>query len=115
VFNTAFLDVAVAGDMAGPWTLSRLLGGAKARELYFLPGKFDADEAERIGLVQRLVDDDALGAALEIADGLAAHDREALTLAKQTMWTNLTAPSLDAALALEARAWDTTWTTTGAG
>jgi hypothetical protein len=30
------------------------------------------------------------------------------------MWTNLTAPSLDAALALEARAWGTTWSTTGA-
>lgn len=53
-FNTAFLDVAVAGDMGGPWTLSRLVGASKARELYFLPGKFDADEAHRIGLVARV-------------------------------------------------------------
>ena len=58
IFNTAFLDVAVAGDMGGPWTLSHLLGGAKARELYFLPGKFDADEAHRIGLVASVHDDD---------------------------------------------------------
>ena len=29
VFNSAFLDVAVAGDMAGPWSLPRLVGGAK--------------------------------------------------------------------------------------
>jgi 2-(1,2-epoxy-1,2-dihydrophenyl)acetyl-CoA isomerase len=53
-FNTAFLDVGVAGDMGGPWTLPRILGAAKARELYFLPGKFDADEALRIGLVSRV-------------------------------------------------------------
>jgi len=57
-FNVAFLDVGVAGDMGGPWTLSRLLGDAKARELYFLPGKFDAEEALRIGLVSRVFPDE---------------------------------------------------------
>jgi 2-(1,2-epoxy-1,2-dihydrophenyl)acetyl-CoA isomerase len=56
-FNTAFLDVAVAGDMGIPWTLPRLVGAAKARELSFLPGKFDAAEAQRIGLVARVFDD----------------------------------------------------------
>jgi 2-(1,2-epoxy-1,2-dihydrophenyl)acetyl-CoA isomerase len=53
-FNSAFLDVGVAGDMGGPWTLPRLVGAAKARELYFLPGKFDAAEALRIGLVSKV-------------------------------------------------------------
>ena len=41
-FNTAFLDVGVAGDMGGPWSLPRIVGAAKARELYFMPDKFDA-------------------------------------------------------------------------
>ena len=54
-FNTAFLDVGMSGDMGGTWFLPRIVGPAKARELYFLPGKFDAREAERIGLVNRLV------------------------------------------------------------
>jgi 2-(1,2-epoxy-1,2-dihydrophenyl)acetyl-CoA isomerase len=54
-FNTAFLDVGLSGDMGGTWFLPRILGGAKARELYFLPGKFDAAEAARIGLVSRVV------------------------------------------------------------
>ena len=54
-FNTAFLGVGVAGDMGVPWTLPRLVGAAKARELSFLPHKFDAREAERIGLVNRVV------------------------------------------------------------
>ena len=54
-FNVAFLDVGMSGDMAGTWFLPRILGAAKARELYFLPGKFDAAEAARIGLVNRVV------------------------------------------------------------
>lgn len=58
-FNSAFLDVGVAGDMGGPWSLPRLVGAAKARELYFLPGKFDAAEALRIGLVSRVSKADA--------------------------------------------------------
>src|SRR5580704_6133984 len=53
-FNSAFLDVGMSGDMAGSWFLPRILGAAKARELYFLPGKFDAAEAARIGLVSRV-------------------------------------------------------------
>ncbi|HEY4343380.1 MAG TPA: enoyl-CoA hydratase-related protein [Parvibaculum sp.] len=64
-FNTAFLDVAVAGDMAGPWSLPRLVGAAKARELYFLPGKFDAAEALRIDLVSRVFDDAAFTAEVD--------------------------------------------------
>jgi 2-(1,2-epoxy-1,2-dihydrophenyl)acetyl-CoA isomerase len=57
-FNTAFLDVGVAGDMGGPWTLARIVGAARARELCFLPGKFDAEEALRIGLVSRVFPDE---------------------------------------------------------
>jgi 2-(1,2-epoxy-1,2-dihydrophenyl)acetyl-CoA isomerase len=40
--------------MGGPWSLSRIVGSARARELYFLAGKFDAAEALRIGLVTRV-------------------------------------------------------------
>ena len=53
-FNSAFLDVGMSGDMGGTWFLPRILGAAKARELYFLPGKFDAAEAVRLGLVSRV-------------------------------------------------------------
>ena len=51
VFNSAFLGVAISGDMAGPWLLPRIVGATKARELFFMSQKFRADEAERIGLV----------------------------------------------------------------
>lgn len=84
IFNTAFLDVAVAGDMAGPWTLPHLVGAAKARELYFLPGKFDADEAARIGLVARVFDDDSFLAEVDlVANRLAKAAPLALAGMKQ--------------------------------
>lgn len=57
MFNTAFLNVAVAGDMGLPWSLPRLLGAARARELSFFSEKFSAEEAHRIGLVARVWDD----------------------------------------------------------
>lgn len=63
--NTAFLDVAVAGDMGIPWSLPRLIGGARARELSFLPRKIDADEALRVGLVARVFDDTTFHADVE--------------------------------------------------
>jgi len=64
-FSTAFLKVAVAGDMALPWTLPRLVGASKARELSFLCEKFSADEAARIGLVARVWDDADFGREVE--------------------------------------------------
>ncbi len=50
-FNSAFLGVAISGDMAGPWLLPRIVGATKARELFFSSQKFPAEEAQRIGLV----------------------------------------------------------------
>lgn len=59
-FNTAFLDVAVAGDMGVPWTLPRIIGAGRARELSLLPRKFDADEAASIGMVNDVFEADSL-------------------------------------------------------
>jgi 2-(1,2-epoxy-1,2-dihydrophenyl)acetyl-CoA isomerase len=56
--NTAFLDVAVAGDMGLPWTLPRIVGAGKARELSLLPRKLSASDAHEIGLVNGVFDDD---------------------------------------------------------
>jgi 2-(1,2-epoxy-1,2-dihydrophenyl)acetyl-CoA isomerase len=65
--------------MAGPWTLPRIVGGAKARELYFFPNKFGAAEALRIGLVSRVFPDAAFRAEIAaIAHELASASPAAL-------------------------------------
>lgn len=102
VFNTAFLSVAVAGDMGGPWTLQRIVGAARARDLYFLPEKFSATDALEIGLVSRAFPDESFRAEIDtIARRLAA----AAPLALRTMKQNfLDAERMDlgAYVALEA-------------
>jgi 2-(1,2-epoxy-1,2-dihydrophenyl)acetyl-CoA isomerase len=71
-FNTAFLNVGVAGDMGLPWTLPRLVGAAKARELFMLAEKFDGAEALRLGLITRLFEAETYEADLAaIVDRLA--------------------------------------------
>jgi 2-(1,2-epoxy-1,2-dihydrophenyl)acetyl-CoA isomerase len=84
-FNTAFLDVGVAGDMGGPWSLPRIVGPAKARELYFMPGKFDADEALRIGLVSKVFSDATLHDEVR---AIAQRMAEAAPIALRTMKAN---------------------------
>lgn len=59
-FTTAFVHVGFSGDYGGSYFLTRLLGAAKARELYLLGDKIDAQEAQRLGLVTRLVSDEQL-------------------------------------------------------
>ena len=87
-FNTAFLDVGVAGDMGGPWTLTRIVGAARARDLYFLPDKFDAAEALRIGLVSRVFPDERFREEIRaITERLA----EAAPLALRTLKANFRA------------------------
>jgi 2-(1,2-epoxy-1,2-dihydrophenyl)acetyl-CoA isomerase len=54
--NTAFLDAGVAGDMGVPWTMPKLIGAGRARDLMYFPRKVTAEEALSIGLVQRLWD-----------------------------------------------------------
>lgn len=84
MFNSAFLAVGVAGDMGGPWTLPRLVGAAKARELYFFPDKFDAQEALRIGLVARVWEEAAFrGDVRKAAERLAASAPLALRALKE--------------------------------
>lgn len=82
--NTAFLDVAVAGDMGLPWALPRVVGAARARDLSFLPRRVGADEALQIGLVARVFPDDGFRAETEeLLAGLLAKSPTALAALKQ--------------------------------
>lgn len=83
MFNTAFLNVAVAGDMGVPWSLPRLIGAARARELSFFTEKFTAEDALRYGLVARVWDDDIFAAEVKrMAERLAGSSAAALRAMK---------------------------------
>jgi 2-(1,2-epoxy-1,2-dihydrophenyl)acetyl-CoA isomerase len=51
VLTTAFGRVALSGDFGGAWLLTRIVGTAKARELFYLSPRIDAAEALRLGLL----------------------------------------------------------------
>ena len=51
VITTAFARVGFSGDYGGTWFMSRLIGSAKARELYYLSDRVDMDQAVSLGLV----------------------------------------------------------------
>ena len=51
IMTTAFARVGFSGDYGGTYFMSRLIGSAKARELYFLSEKVSMEEAKQLGLV----------------------------------------------------------------
>jgi 2-(1,2-epoxy-1,2-dihydrophenyl)acetyl-CoA isomerase len=59
--TTAFANVGFSGDYGGTWFLNRLVGPAKAKELYFLSERVGAEEAARLGLVNWVVPAAELG------------------------------------------------------
>jgi 2-(1,2-epoxy-1,2-dihydrophenyl)acetyl-CoA isomerase len=62
VLLTAFANVGFSGDWGGTFFMTQLVGSARARELYYLSERIGAREAERIGLVNRVVPDEKLAA-----------------------------------------------------
>ena len=86
LLTTAFARVGLAGDYGGTWFLSRLVGTGRARELYFLSERLSAEEAERLGIINRVVDDERLeDEALALAARLAAGPRIALAYMKENL------------------------------
>ena len=55
-FGTAYSKVGYGGDWGTTWQLTRLVGPAVAKELFFTADIIDAEEARRIGLVNRIYD-----------------------------------------------------------
>ncbi|MDA0791642.1 MAG: enoyl-CoA hydratase [Proteobacteria bacterium] len=71
-FGTAFANVGLGGDFGTTWQLNRLLGESKAKELFFLTDIIDADEALRIGLVNRVLPAEGfMDQVCEIAERIA--------------------------------------------
>jgi 2-(1,2-epoxy-1,2-dihydrophenyl)acetyl-CoA isomerase len=84
--TTAFGKVGMSGDFGGTYFLTKLLGSARARELYLTSPILAARQALEIGLVTRVVADDQVDAAgSELGRSLAAAASVALGHMKQNV------------------------------
>ncbi len=103
-FAEIFAKRGLAIDLGGSWLLPRLVGIHKAKELALLADMLSAREAERIGIVNRVVPDAELDKFVgEWAAKLAAGPPLALQLTKR-MLTSAFTMSMSEALHQEAMA-----------
>jgi 2-(1,2-epoxy-1,2-dihydrophenyl)acetyl-CoA isomerase len=74
VLTTAFARVGLSGDYAGTWFLTRLVGVAKAKELYFFSDRLSASDARSLGIVNDVfagdvLHDEVMARARRLAEG----------------------------------------------
>jgi len=98
-FIVGYTRVGAMPDMGGTWLLPRIIGVARAAEYLFTSDPIEAEEAERIGLVNRLVPAAELeSATMELARRIANGPALALKLDKMHLYKGL---ELDLETALE--------------
>jgi len=104
-FNVAFVRLGLSGcDIGVSWLLPRLIGASRAWELMLTGRIIESGEADRIGLVLRVVPDDELqDAALQTAGLIAANAPWGVRMTKEVMWSQLEVASLQAGIDLENR------------
>jgi enoyl-CoA hydratase/carnithine racemase len=104
-FVAAFVTIGLsAGDLGTSWLLPRAVGPSVAAEIVYTGRRVDADEAERIHLVNRIVESDALlDDALALAERIAANSPQGVRFSKRALQANLEIGSFRQAMELENR------------
>jgi enoyl-CoA hydratase/carnithine racemase len=104
-FNAAFVKVGLSiGELGTSWTLPRLIGPGRAAELAFTARTVGAEEAVRIGLVNRMVPSaDLIDEAIAMAERIAANSPGGVRMSKRALQRNQEVTSYSAALELENR------------
>jgi enoyl-CoA hydratase len=104
-FNVAFVRIGLSGcDIGVSWLLPRLIGASRAWELMLTGRIVESDEADRIGLVSRVVPEgEVVDAALETAELITRNSPWGVRMTKEVMWSQLEVGSLDAGIDLENR------------
>ena len=101
VFGFPEVSLGILASSGGLHRVTRLLGPARAKELFLLAERFGADDARRAGLVTEVVEEGkALDRALEVAVRLAALPHDAVAVTKQAIDAASTSPR-EAALLIE--------------
>jgi enoyl-CoA hydratase/carnithine racemase len=99
------LEYGIIPDLGGTQRLPRVVGPGKAKELIFTAARIDADDAERMGLVERVVADEELDDdALELAEAIAARPPIATRGAKRAVNAAMAGGTVRDGLLVEAEA-----------
>lgn len=102
-FIQAFSKIALIPDCGGTWLLPRLVGRARALGLAITGDKLPAEEAERIGLIWRCVDDAVLmDQSMALAQRLSSMPVKAIAATRRVL-DEAVMISYAEALTLEAR------------
>ena len=104
-FNAAYIKFGLTGsDMASSYFLPRQIGMSKATELLYTGRFFDAEEAEKIGYVFKVIEEDNLfDVAMELAKSLLQKSPLGLRMTKQAINLSMDAPSLETIIQIENR------------
>jgi enoyl-CoA hydratase/carnithine racemase len=104
-FIASFINLGLSGGELGTtYFLPRLIGSVRTAEILMTGRPVDAIEAEKIGLVNRVVKKEALvDSAMETARIMISKNPIGLRLTKETLNQNVDATYLEAAIELESR------------
>ena len=97
-FGESYVNLGLIAGAGGTYVLPRLVGMARALELFWTARVVGAQEAERIGMVNRVVPDDRLvPEARRLAQDIAAKPQEAVRMFRRASYEGMNM-SLDAHL-----------------
>lgn len=103
----SFINIGFSGsDLASSYHLPRLIGMSRAAEILYTGRFIDAEEAEKIGLVIKVIkgdDTNLIETALEIAENLLTKSPLGLRMTKEAINISLDSPSLDTIMQIENR------------
>ncbi len=102
-FINASINIGLTGaDVGGSYFLPRLIGMSRAAEILYSGKIVDGIEAEKIGLVLKVVEkEDLLNVAIEKAEELLKKSPLGLRMTKQAINLSLDSPSLETILQFE--------------
>jgi len=104
-FNAGYINIGLTGsDMGSSYFLPRLIGLSRASELLFTGRFLDAKEANEIGFVSKIVDEEKLlDVAMKLANEMLSKSPLGLRMTKQALNLSLNSPSLETMIQLENR------------
>jgi enoyl-CoA hydratase len=105
VFNaTGIINGLTSAELGASFLLPRLIGASRSNDMLLTGRKVDASEAERIGLVSRVLPDgEVVDHAIEVAERMCELSAFGLQMTKKACWANLETNSLRAAIDFEDR------------